>query len=54
LFYNTKTFKLERTILINDRLLGIRDGKYYFYANGDPKYDEEADECIIKIYSFCK
>ncbi len=54
LFYNTKSFKLERTILINDRLLGIRDGKYYFYANGDPKYDEEADECIIKIYSFCK
>lgn len=54
LFYNTKSFKLERTILINDRLLGIRDGKYYFYANGDPKYDDEADECIIKIYSFCK
>ena len=52
LFYNAENFKLERTIFTNDLLLGAKDGKYYFYANGDPGRDEEAEEFIIHIYSF--
>jgi hypothetical protein len=52
LFYNADTFKLEKTFFINDFFIGSRDGIYYFYANGNPGYDEEADECIINLYSF--
>jgi hypothetical protein len=52
LFYNADTFKLEKTIFMDDYLLGARNGKYYFFANGDPGLDENTDECIINIYSF--
>jgi len=52
LFYNADTFKLEKTILTNDYLLGARNGRYYFFANGDPGRDEEAEDLIIHIYSF--
>ncbi|MFC2156107.1 hypothetical protein ACFLRB_06435, partial [Acidobacteriota bacterium] len=52
LFYNAENFKLEKIIFSNDLLLGARDGKYYFYANGDPGRDEEAEDFIIHIYSF--
>ncbi len=54
LFYNADSFKLEETIFIDDFLLGAKDGKYYFFANGDPSRDENTYECIINIYSFGK
>lgn len=51
LFYNADTFKLEKTLFIDDCFMGARDGKYYFYAGGDPGIDEEdADKCIINVY----
>lgn len=51
LFYNAGTFKLEKTVFIDDCFMGARDGKYYFYAGGDPGIDEEdADKCIINVY----
>lgn len=51
LFYNADTFKLEKTVFIDDCFMGARDGKYYFYAGGDPGIDEEeADKCIINVY----
>ena len=49
LLYNGETFQAEEQILTADRLMGVRDGKYYFYANGDPYYEEEADRCRIRI-----
>jgi hypothetical protein len=49
LYYNTRTYKLEKTIFTDDLLLGIRDGRYSFHANGDPGSDKEADIFIIKI-----
>ena len=52
LFYNAETFKLEKTFLIDDFFIGSRNGIYYFYANGNPGYDENADECIINLYAF--
>jgi hypothetical protein len=52
LFYKSDTFKLEKTFFIDDFLIGARNGIYYFYANGNPGYEEEADECIINLYSF--
>jgi hypothetical protein len=52
LFYNAETFKLERTVFLDDYLLDVKDGKYYCYANGNPGRDENTDECIINIYSF--
>jgi len=52
LFYNADTFKLEKTVFTNDYLLGARAGRYYFFANGDPGRDEEAEDLIIHIYSF--
>jgi hypothetical protein len=52
LFYNTDTFKLEKTFFSNDFFFGASKGIYYFYANGNPGYDEEAEECIINLYSF--
>ncbi len=52
LFYNADNFKLEQTIFTDDFLLASRDGKYYFFKNGNPCYDEEADEAVINIYRF--
>jgi hypothetical protein len=52
LFYNADTLKLEKTIPIDDYFMGARDGKYYFFANGNPGRDEDAEECIINIYAF--
>lgn len=49
LFYNADTFKLEQVLYTDDFLLAAREGKYYFYANGEPARDESADKCIIKI-----
>lgn len=52
LFYNVDSLKLEKTIFTDDFFLGTQDGKYYFYANGNPGRDEGVDECIINIYAF--
>lgn len=52
LFYNADTLKLEKTFFINDFFIGAREGIYYFYANGNPGYDEETDACVINLYSF--
>jgi hypothetical protein len=52
LFYNSDTFKLENTFFSNDFFFGASKGKYYFYAKGNPGFDEEAEECIINLYSF--
>jgi len=52
LFYDLQTFELKQTFFINDMLLGSRSGKYYFYANGNPGRDEDANECLINIYTF--
>jgi len=53
LFYNAENFKLEKTVFTDDCFLGARNGEYYFYANGDPGFDEEdADKCIINVYRF--
>jgi hypothetical protein len=51
LVYDTKTWKLESTFFINDLLLGSKDGKFYFFANGNPGRDDDTDDCIINIYS---
>ncbi len=52
LFYNSNTLNLEKTFFSDDFFIGARNGTYYFYANGNPGYDEKADECIINLYSF--
>ena len=52
LFYNVDSLKLEKTIFTDDFFIGARDGKYYFYANGNPGRDEGVDECIINIFAF--
>jgi hypothetical protein len=52
LFYNADTLKLEKTFATDDLFLGTLNGKYYFYAHGDPGFDEGTDDCIINIYAF--
>jgi hypothetical protein len=52
LFYNTDSFKLEKIFYSNDFFFGARKGIYYFYAKGNPGFDEEAEECVINLYSF--
>ena len=54
LFYNVDNLKLEKTIFIDDFLMGSKDGKYYFYANGKPSLDDDTGNCIINIYTFKK
>jgi hypothetical protein len=54
LVYNIKDWKLEQTIFIDDFFLGARDGKFYFFAHGNPGRDENTDNSIINIYSFDK
>jgi len=51
LFYNLGNFKLEKTVLTNDCFMTAGNGKYYFYADGDPGYDEEAGKTVIKVFS---
>ena len=48
-FYDGETFRAGDRILTDDRLLGVRDGRFYFYANGDPRYEDAADQCRIKV-----
>jgi len=52
LFYNVDTLKLEKTVFTDDFFIGARDGKYYFYHNGNPGRDEGVDECIIDVCAF--
>jgi len=54
LFYSLNTFNLEKTILIDDLLLGAHESKYYFHANGGPGFEIDADKSIIHIYQFNK
>lgn len=55
LFYNAETFKLENTIYTDDFLLDIKDGKYYFFENGEAGLDEDACEDLnINIYKLEK
>jgi hypothetical protein len=54
LFYSAKTFKLEKTVFLNDFLLGARAGKFYFFANGNPGRDEDTEEIVINVYAFEK
>lgn len=51
LIYNADTFKAEKTFFIDDLLLGSKDGKLYFFANGDPGLDDEVTKTVINIYS---
>lgn len=51
LFYDANNnFKLDKTIFTEDFFFGVKDNKYYCYANGNPGLDEETDDCIINIY----
>jgi hypothetical protein len=50
LFYNAKTYKLEKVLFTDDFLLAAKNNKYYFYANGEPTLDENTDKCIINVY----
>ncbi len=50
LFYDLKDFSLSKVYLVDDRLLGVKNGTFYFFANGNPGFDEEAGEIKIKIY----
>ncbi|MCP4221355.1 MAG: hypothetical protein GY765_42410 [bacterium] len=51
LFYNLENnFKREKTIFTEDLLLGVRNGKFYMYNNGDPGVDVNTDACIINVY----
>ncbi len=52
LFYDVDTLKLQNTFFTDDFFIGARNGIFYFYAKGIPKYEEEADKCIINLYSF--
>jgi hypothetical protein len=55
LFYDReKNFKLEKTVFLDDFMLGLKDGKFYFFANGNPAQDEDTDDNIINIYSLMK
>ena len=52
LFYNITDLKLVNTILTDDLLLDIKDGKYYCFAGGDPVLDQDGEgDSIINIYS---
>jgi len=51
LFYSADSFKLNKILFINDLLLGADKNYYYFYANGDPMFDEEADKSEIHVFS---
>jgi len=40
-----------KILFINDLLLGADKNYFYFYANGDPMFDEEADKSEIHVFS---
>lgn len=50
LFYDNRTFKLKNIYFANHRLLGEKNGKFYFFENGDPGLDDLADTVAIRIY----
>lgn len=52
LFYNLDNYKLRHIEPTDDFFLGSRNGKFYFYANGDPTLDDGTDTCTINIYRF--
>ncbi len=56
LFYNASTFELEKTVYTDDWLLAAKNGRYYCYAGGNPRFDEAEDIETLKInvYSFEK
>jgi hypothetical protein len=54
LFYDTGSLKLKNTVFTDDFLLGLRDGKYYFFAYGNPGLDEGVEEVIINVYEWKK
>lgn len=49
LFYNLNTFRLEETTFINDFLMAVRDGKYYFFKGGHPEFDDTDEDAEILI-----
>ena len=52
LLYNLETFKLDRTVMTDDLLLAVKDGKYYLFENGHPGYDDDAGDFVINIHQF--
>lgn len=51
LLYDLKTHTLKSSYPVNDLFLGIKDGILYFYRNGDPNLDEDADTFVINLYT---
>jgi len=54
LVYNADTFKLEHTLYTDDYLVGVKDGKFYCFANGNPGWDGEIDDVVFNIYQLKK
>ena len=52
LFYDAAGFQLKEIFFTDDYFIGLRNGKFYFYGNGEPGLDDGTDKCIIQIYSF--
>lgn len=50
LFYKGQDFKLEKVIPIDDYFLGVHGDNLYFFAGGNPGYNEEVDKVGINIY----
>jgi len=50
LVYNADTFKLEHTLYTDDYLVGVKDGKFYCFANGNPGWDGDIDDVVFNIY----
>lgn len=53
LLYNADTFKLENTLNTDDYLLDVKNGKYYFFTNGQPGRDDDekiGENCIIDTF----
>jgi len=54
LLYNADTFKLEHTLYTDDYLVGVKDGKFYCFANGNPGWDGDIDDVVFNIYRLKK
>ncbi len=54
LVYNADTFKLEHTLYTDDYLVGVKDGKFYCFANGNPGWDGDIDDVVFNIYKIKK
>ncbi len=52
LFYTLDSLKLKYTLYTDDYLMAAKNGKYYFYANGNPGIDDGTDSTIINIYEW--